>query len=137
MATLHPTFHDGLVTGLRLAGDGGVIYLTHLGGAEWRLVLAGVQALQMDDFRQGNIISAVWVINGTRPDPALLERLYPGPHPSAAAEYHQAHAALMSAKAAMVERGEAVLLVIEPSYGADLVAFCAGIGFECETAQEG
>lgn len=53
-----------------------------------------------------------------------FERLFGSPHPSAAAQYHDAHALVLQRQIARIESGELSLVVIVPSYGADLLAVC-------------
>lgn len=89
------------------------------------VLLNGVDALQMDDFREGNIV----VYFGTTTQehlgrPSDLARLYTPPHPSAAAEYHEAHAGLLNRKVDAVIAGELIFVEVSPAIGADLVATC-------------
>ncbi|WP_441707066.1 hypothetical protein [Hyphomicrobium sp. 2TAF46] len=119
-----PSFHDGNLTGVQLAEGQVTLTLKRVDGQMYELVLSSVQALQMDDFREGNIINRLRVIQGSVPHSEILERLFPPPHPSAAENYHAAHAKSLQTKALKVEAGEAVVILIDPSYGADLVAFC-------------
>lgn len=79
----------------------------------------------MEDFRDGNIISMVEVVSGSLPyEHAGLERLFQPPHPAAAEEYQKAHAIVLERQAARIASGEVSLVVIVPSYGADLLAIC-------------
>jgi hypothetical protein len=87
--------------------------------------LSGLEALHAEDVREGNIIYAVELVRSTVPSETTLIRLFRSPHPSAAAQYHEAHKRLIADKTAKVVAGNAVVAVITSSYGADLVAFCA------------
>ena len=127
----HPSFHDGYLTAIQLNEDAVEVTLERLSGEVWLMVATGVSALQMDDFRQGNIISHVGVHCGVDPGLKALERLFPRPHTAADEEYHNAHADLLSKRAAEVEKRNATVVEISPSYGADLVIFCATVRFEC------
>lgn len=98
----HPSFHDGYLTAIQLNEDAVEVTLERLNGEVWLMAATGVSALQMDDFRQGNIISHVGVLCGVDPGLEALERLFPGPHPAAAEEYHKAHADLLSKRATEV-----------------------------------
>lgn len=124
---MQPTshFHDGYVTGIRLREEAATIYLRQVSGAEYELLLEGLEALQVEDFREGNIISLVEVVTGRIPYADTdFDRLFVSPHPSAAAQYHDAHALVLKRQIARIENGEASLVIIVPSYGADLLAFC-------------
>jgi hypothetical protein len=117
-----PDFHDGHLTGIRVREASATLYLRQAGGAEYELVLAGLEVLQADDFRQGNIIFALIV--GRAPEHAELDRLFPPPDPDTAAEYREAHAHFLQRQKARIGSGEVSLLVVAPSYGADVLAIC-------------
>jgi hypothetical protein len=127
MAEVSPSFHDGYMTGVAVGEDTATLSLKRADGEAWQVSLTAVQALKMDDFRQGNIILSLETFSSTPSDVALIERLYEAPHPSVAPKYHDAHVQLISRKMAMIEGGEATLLVLTPSYGADLVALCGAV----------
>jgi hypothetical protein len=125
MADSFPSFHDGYLTGIQVAEGQAMISLRQLKGACYELRLDGVELLQIEDFRQGNIIDRLEIITGREPDGSwYLERLSPVPRPSAAARYHDAHAKSLAALVAGIVSGETTLIAITPSYGADLVAVC-------------
>lgn len=70
----------------------------------------------------------VEVVSGRLPyEQAGLERLFEPPHPKAAEEHQKAHAIVLERQAARIASGEVSLLVIVPSYGADLLAICREI----------
>ncbi|MBC7032573.1 hypothetical protein G6O48_27085, partial [Salmonella enterica subsp. enterica serovar Enteritidis] len=74
---------------------------------------------------EGNIILSIEVVTGERPAENIpLDRLLAPPHPSAAAEYHMRHAALVERRLAAIEDGTASLVILLSSYGADLLALC-------------
>ncbi|TCM40530.1 hypothetical protein EDF59_1042 [Novosphingobium sp. ST904] len=82
----------------------------------------------MEDFRQGNTISMVEVVSGQVPYEHFgLERLFRPPHPSAAEEYQRAHAAIVERQSARIADGDVSMVVIVPSYGADLIAICRDV----------
>ena len=58
---------------------------------------------------------------------ARLAKLLPPPHPSAALEYHSAHASWLAATENKIASGEATLVSLEPSYGCDLIALCSEV----------
>jgi hypothetical protein len=123
-----PNFHDGYLTGVQLADEQATLFLRRSNGVDSILNLHGLKVLQMEDFREGNIIFDVEVITGTEPkDASLLNRLFPAPHPSAASTFHDSHAACLAGHMAGIVAGETALIVVTPSYGADLVALCGSV----------
>ena len=123
-----PNFHDGYLTGVRLRDKSATIYVQRVDGVNYEIGLVGLEALQAEDFRQGNIISAVEVIVGCTPSEYIeFDRVFPPPHPDTAKKYHRAHALFVQRQRGRIERGEISLLVINPSYGADLLATCLEI----------
>ncbi|WP_226018574.1 hypothetical protein [Novosphingobium sp. FKTRR1] len=118
-------FHDGLLTGIVLGEQAATIFLRKSTGEDYTLMLSGLEVLQMEDFRQGNIILMIEVVSGQLPYlHSGFERLFVPPHPAAAEQYHQAHAGVVARQASRIATGEASLVVIVPSYGADLLAIC-------------
>lgn len=125
MASEFPYFHDGSLDGITLGEESAKIFLRKATGEQHTLMLFGLEVLQMEDFRQGNTIAMVEVVNGRLPyEFSGLERLFGPPHPSAAKEYHAAHAEILRKQSARIAAGEVYLVVIAPSYGADLLAIC-------------
>lgn len=131
-----PHFHDGHLVGIQLGDDSALLTIEDAEGLRHQLHLSGVATLQMDDFREGNIINDLFVISGVSPDSKVLERLFAGPHPDAAAHYHDKHRAFIENKRAAVANGEASLVVVTPSYGADLVAYCSNIVLQTLPTEE-
>lgn len=120
-----PNFHDGNLTGVRLGDKSATIYVQRVDGVDYEIGLVGLEALQAENLRQGNIISAVEIIVGCAPSENIeFDRLFPPPHPDAAKKYHEAHALFVQRQRDRIESGEISLLVIEPSYGAGLLATC-------------
>lgn len=125
-----PHFHEGLLTGVVLGDKTATVFLQQSSGEEYKLLLSGLGALQMEDFRQGNIISMVEVVTGRLPyEHAGIERLFVPPHPAAARQYHEAHASVVAQQLSRIAGGEAALVVIVPSYGGDLLAICREVSF--------
>lgn len=122
-----PSFHDALLTGVALSEKRATLTLLQVSGEKWEVVIGDVQALQMDEFREGNIINYFEVVASSQPPRNVLERLFTSPHPSAAQEYHDAHTKLLDAKSCMVLAGEAALVMITPSYGAEFCALGASV----------
>lgn len=57
MASVFSDLHDGLLTGIVLGDEMATVFLRRETGEEYTLTLAGLEVLQMEDFRQGNTIS--------------------------------------------------------------------------------
>jgi hypothetical protein len=128
-----PHFHDGYVMGVRLREKAATIYLRQVDGSDFDVVLNDLEALQIADFRQGNVISMVEVVTGRTPYVHTnFDNLFPPPYPSAAAQYHETHAAFIKRQIARIESGEVCLVIIVPSYGAELMAICRDVN--CQPA---
>jgi hypothetical protein len=129
-------FHDGYLVSVSVREHTAVLGLKQVSGDEFVMTLGGVEALSIDGFRQGNIIFDLWMVSGKQPTnedlqtmelAEVMEVLFPGPHPEAAAQYHEAHAAFLETKLERIRSGKASLILISPAYGADLFAFCASV----------
>ena len=119
-------FHDGQLTGIRLFEQSAVLYLRRLDASEHELTLEGLEVLEMSGFRQGNIVQTVEVVTGSLPyEHAGLQRLTGSPHPAAEAKYHQAAARILERECQRIARGETTLVIVHPTYGADLIAICS------------
>ncbi|MXO47611.1 hypothetical protein GRI69_05000 [Erythrobacter vulgaris] len=117
--------HDATFDGLVLQGKGCTMFFSRTDGSGCEVHLGGVDALQMDDFREGNMV--VFFGTTTREAPSNLtnlERLYTPPHMSASAEYHEKYASLRDRKISAVVAGELTLIEMEPAIGANLLATC-------------
>lgn len=129
-----PSFHDGHFEGIMLGDDSATLSLARSDGTPFEVKMVGLDALQINDFRQGNIIFSLEVVSGRQPEreglAETMDRLFPALHPKAASSFHIAHAALLAAKLAAVASGQAALVSITSSYGADLVALCKTV--ECQ-----
>lgn len=132
-------FHDGYLVSVSVKEHTAILGLKQVGGDEFVMTLGGLEALSIDGFREGNIILDLWMVSGKQPTSKdlqtmelaeVMEVLFPGPHPKAAAQYHQAHAAIIETKLERVRSGEASLVIIVPAYGADLYAFCASVDLQ-------
>ncbi len=120
-----PRFHDGLVTGIIVAGKSAALFLRQTNGEEYALDLEGLEVLHMEDFRQANIISNVEVVTLRLPDnDVAFDRLFGAPHPTAEPIYHEQYAAVVELQQNRIKSGETKLLVVVPSWGADLLAIC-------------
>lgn len=71
-----PDFHDGFVDGV-LASDGTArIVLRIVTGERFTLLLRGVDALRVNDFRKGNIVLELNAINLDHIDPEFVFEIY-------------------------------------------------------------
>ena len=126
-----PSFHDGLLTSVLLGDHTATLGLKRSDGDAYELDLIGLESLQVENLRQGNIVSELEVITGRLPQYAdlddRLERLFPSPSASAAAKYHEAYLSFLAAALARVESGEAAIVIVESSYGCDLVGYCTTV----------
>lgn len=122
-----PTFHDGLLTGLAVAERTGTISIRRSDGAHWRIELSGVIALKADGFREGNIVSHLEVVCGSRPQRQWIEALLPAPDAGAASEYHEKHRSVVEEMMDRVARGSLKLVSVVSSYGCDFLALCEGV----------
>jgi len=132
-------FHDGYLVSVSVTGRTAVLGLKQAGGDEFVMTLGGVEALSLDGFREGNIILDLWMVSGKQPTSEdlqtielaeVMEILFPGPHPEAAAQYHEKHAAIIEMKLERVRSGQASLVLMIPAYGADLYAFCGSVDLD-------
>ncbi|MEC9067792.1 MAG: hypothetical protein VX569_10995 [Pseudomonadota bacterium] len=117
--------HDATFDGIVMQGKACRMFFSRPDGSGCEVLLNGVDALQMDDFREGNIV--VYFGATTREHPGRLSdlaRLYTPPHPNAAEEYHEAHAGLLDRKVGAVVSGDLIFVEMSPAIGADLVATC-------------
>ncbi|MBU1347249.1 MAG: hypothetical protein KKA16_09890 [Alphaproteobacteria bacterium] len=117
-----PTFHDGNLIGLSVAKAAATLTLARSDGVAWQIELSGVRYLKADDFREGNIVNYCQAITKADPPRGLLEALAGGPHGSAAPEYHEKHRLFIDDLAEQVGNGSLTLLIVEPSYGCELLA---------------
>ena len=135
MSSEIPHFHDGLLTGIVLGDKTATVFLQQSSGEQCKLLLSGLEVLQMEDFRQGNVISMVEIVTGRLPcEHVGIERLFVPPHPAAAKQYHEAHANVIAQQSSRIAEGEVALVVIVPSYGGDLLAICNEVTLsQCDT----
>ncbi|MBS7668159.1 hypothetical protein [Croceicoccus gelatinilyticus] len=118
---LHDATFDGLVT----QGNACTLYFSKTDGQGCEVELSGVDALQMDDFREGNIVVVFATTTGELIGGTVdLERLYPSPHPSAANDYHEKYEAHRSGKVQAIASGDLTFVELVPAIGADLLATC-------------
>ena len=117
--------HDAPFDGLVMQGKDCTMFFTRTDGSGCEVHLGGVDALQMDGFREGNIVTFFGTTTRQLPnDLTKLERLYTPPHPSAAAEYHEKYKTFRDRKISAVVAGELTLVEMEPAIGASLLATC-------------
>jgi hypothetical protein len=124
------SFHDGLLIGAAVGDKRAVLTFRDYRGDEYDVKPEGVEALQIDDFRQGNIVLDLDVITGRDPRRADNDfgiiRLF-GSSDKATPEYRDKHEVFLVGIIDRLKRGEATLVTVSPCYGADLVAYCASV----------
>ena len=127
-------FHDGKLESVAVSDGTAAFGLAHVDGRRFRLNLSGVEALSINDFREGNIILELQVLSASDFEKAglsagdvraMLEVLFPRPHANAAPNYHEAYDGFLQSQHERIDQGLAKLVLLDPAYGADLVAFCA------------
>lgn len=132
-------FHDGYLESVSVGNDTATLGLKQVDGGAFVMKLGGVEALSIDGFREGNIILDLWAVSGkelTSADLAtmevaeVMEILFPGPHPSAATQYHETHAAFLTTKLERIRSGDAAVVLLVPAYGAELYAFCKSVDLQ-------
>lgn len=125
--------HDGRLTSIAVSEGGAVLGLVHVDGRRFSLILSGVEALALNDFRAGNIVFELQVVTGPKFEEvglsfgdvrAAFEVLFTRPHSTAAREYHDAYNDFLDRQIRRLEDGVMRLVILEPAYGADLLAFC-------------
>ena len=117
--------HDATFDGLINHGKDCELFFSMPDGSGREVHLNGVDALQMDDFREGNI--CVYFGTTTRERPVNIiafERLYGPPRPNAPAEYQKKYTAFRDRKIESVAEGELIFVEMNPAIGANLVAAC-------------
>jgi hypothetical protein len=120
-----PSFHDGLMTGLRVHDDKSAqVFLTDIEKRAHVLTLGGVTHLKCEDFRGGNIVFALEIRQGETVDIGDLEKLFDAPHRDAAAKYQSAHRNFLAERRRQIAAGAAMLVTISSSSGGTLIAFC-------------
>lgn len=120
--------HDSILNGVVLAGKSARLHFVQTNLAPYVVELSGIDAMQMDDFREGNIVSIFEAIQGEEPSTEVgWDRLYPPPHPTAAEQYHQEYRELLRSKQAAIAAGKLTLVQMVPSLGADLLVVCESL----------
>ena len=126
--------HDGRLTSISVSEGTAVLGVTHVDGRQFNLILSGVEALSLNDFREENIILELQVFTGPNFSEiglspgdvrATFEVLFTRPHPEAAQQYHDEYDLFLEKQIKRLEVATMCLVILEPAYGADLVAFCA------------
>jgi hypothetical protein len=128
------SFHDGKLTSVAVGEGTATLGLTHLDGRRFTLSMAGVEALSINDFREGNIVLELHLLTGTSFEKAgfspgdvraSLQVLFTAPHPDAAQKYHDDYNSSLDRQIERLRDGSMKLIILDPAYGADLLAYCA------------
>jgi hypothetical protein len=64
MAMTITSFHDGDLTSVEVGEGTAALGLRHVDGRRFSLTLAGVEALAVNDFREGNIVLELHEVTG-------------------------------------------------------------------------
>jgi hypothetical protein len=118
-----PNLHDGTIDMLSLKANNVLeIGLTDVKNVRYRLVLSGLERLRCQDFREGNIILDVSLVNGQSPDKDALRELFgltndQTPH-------------FLAQIIVKIEQGLLAFVNITPSYGCEVLALCSNVCLE-------
>jgi len=107
-----PELHDGRLIGVLSFDEEAVIQAKSAEGRPWTLLLKGVLRLRVRDMYEGNIIFDCVVVEASRDAEEALEELIQGPD----------RGAEMQRLKNKLDDGSHRLVVINPSYGATVVA---------------
>lgn len=122
--------HDATLDGLVMQGKGCTLFFSRTDGSGCEVLLIGIDALQMNDFREGNIVGYFGTTTReSPPDSAALGRLYISPHPKASAEYQAKYAAYLGRKQSAIVAGKLTLVQMDGAVGANLLATCEHVEF--------
>lgn len=115
-----PSFHDAQLSGIVLLPQKRCLaIITTVNNQTHRIVFRGVERLRADDFREGNIILDVTVQSGKSVDKAgVLFAL--------SMEDERRHPAFFDSVIGRIERGELMLVQVNPSYGCMFACLCSG-----------
>jgi hypothetical protein len=113
-----PSFHDGFLDGLWMAPEKKAhLFLRTASGERHTVILSGVEALVICNFKQGNIILDMVLVKSDEITTAHVQRLYEF------ATGDRAAPKLQSLLDSIRERG-LIVVEINPSYGADCLILC-------------
>ncbi|HZF96169.1 MAG TPA: hypothetical protein VEZ20_15005 [Allosphingosinicella sp.] len=122
--------HDASFSGIVLRHGGADLFFAQADGTPRVVRLTGVDAMQMDDFRPGNITVLFETVSAELPREAVdWDRLYPAPHPAAAQVYQDRYAEFLARKHSAIAQGRLTFVRMVPAYGADLLAVCERVEF--------
>jgi hypothetical protein len=110
-----PNFHDGYVDGVLTSGPDTSIFLRTVNAEKFTIILHGVEQLVLNDFRQGNIVFRVDLLEPAQLDDSSirdLEHLEQGSVPTDLRERWLGR----------IKKNELKAIGISASYGAVLVA---------------
>lgn len=123
---LHDATFDGIIT----SGKSVTLYFTQPSGVGCAVTLDEVSHLQMNDFREGNIVIFFETTSGEAPRAEIeFDRLFGTPHPSAPPEHHAQSAEFVRSTLGAVEAGSLTFVEMQPAYGANLLALCRSVSF--------
>lgn len=110
--------HDSHLIGISVDREKcGRLLFELMGGQRATLVPEGVEHLQADNFKQGNIVLDVVIHSSADYDESRLDQLF-------GKEYLEKNMAFRNSLTAKIASEKLSLVSIEPSYGCTLVALC-------------
>lgn len=116
---LHDAAFDGIVTSSKTT----TLYFTRSDGTGCAVTLGEISHLQMNDFREGNIVILFKTISGEGPPLSIeFERLF---GPETRVGYDEFLRSMLEA----IKAGTLTLVEMQPAYGADLLAICRTVHF--------
>jgi hypothetical protein len=128
----NPKLHDGYLLGLELDEGALRVRMRDIAGQAFTMRLKGLERLLSNEFREGNIIFDIQIVCGFKPDISYVRRLLGELHSSAGSPYREQHERAIEDRMQEVTEGKLTLVVIEPSYGCELVALCREVQIDQE-----
>ncbi len=110
-----PDFHDGFIDGVLLSDSEARIFLRTVSGDRFTLALNEVEALRVNDLRQGNIVFEIRFLEPRQLDSSFVFELY---------EYSDEHKKTFVLKEWIEKalQNNLTALEITPSYGCTILA---------------
>ncbi|WP_297111540.1 hypothetical protein [uncultured Devosia sp.] len=136
-----PYFHDSFVIGVRLEGRKVGVTVEQENGRRVELLLHGVRALHIDNFRLGNIVLTCRIFRNAQASVADLAPILKGLKPIDPGLWEN-NVGYPDIIASEIEQGRAVLCIIDATVGCEMTALCerielkaAGLGRETPVQQ--
>jgi hypothetical protein len=125
---LRPGFHDGSLLGIEILKAGNVrLTMETASGERFFVELEGVEHLLCNEFRQGNIVSAVIITTGREPYGESLRSLFATPHPSVQEPHVSEHETFVERVRSSIKEGRSIFFEVSSSYGCEIFCLCASV----------